>query len=136
MEKEFPHTIPNAPIPVGIKFDESLLAAGDAERGRQLYSRSACIGCHVVTGNPMSQGIIGPNLTHIATRWTIASGLYPNDAKHLAYWIKNAGVLKPGSIMPAQGKGETDRRTKMVMNVGALTDANIADIVAYLQALK
>ena len=136
MEKEFPHTIPNAPIPVGIKFDESLLAAGDAERGRQLYSRSACIGCHVVTGNPMSQGIIGPNLTHIATRWTIASGLYPNDAKHLAYWIKNAGVMKPGSIMPAQGKGETDRRTKMVMNVGALTDANIADIVAYLQALK
>jgi len=39
-------------------------------------------------------------------------------------------------MMPTLGKGETDPKTKMVMNVGALTDANIADIVAYLLALK
>lgn len=133
---EFPHTIPSTSIPAGITFDESLLAKGDAERGRQLYSKGSCIGCHAIAGNRNSVGVIGPNLTHIATRWTIAGGYYPNDAKHLAYWIKNATLMKPGSKMLAMGKGETDRNTKAVVNVGGLTDADIADIVAYLQALK
>ena len=136
VEKEFAASIPHTPMPNGLTFDERLLASGDAERGRAIYSKSMCIGCHAIAGNPMSMGVVGPNLTHVATRWTIAGGVYSNDAKHLAYWIKNATVMKPGSKMPAQGKGETDRNTKMVMNVGGLTDANIADIVAYLQALK
>ncbi len=134
--RDFAYVIPKTPIPVALRFDESTLPNGDTTRGMQLYSRSSCIGCHVITGNPMSMGNIGPSLTHIATRHTIAGGLYPNDAKHLAYWIKNAPMMKPGSLMPTLGKGETDPKTKMVMNVGALTDANIADIVAYLLALK
>ncbi len=136
IEKDFAYVIPKTPLPTTIKFDESLLAKGDAKRGHEIYSRSSCIGCHVVTGNPMSMGNIGPSLTHVGTRHTIAGGLYPNDSKHLAYWIKNAPIMKPGSIMPTLGKGETDPKTKMVMNVGALTDAEIADIVAYLLALK
>ena len=136
IEKDFGYVIPKTPLPTTIAFDESVLGKGDAERGRQIYSKSMCIGCHAIAGNPMSAGIAGPNLTHVGTRHTIAGGLYPNDTKHLAYWIKNATIMKPGSKMPALGKGETDRNTKMVMNVGALTDAEIADIVAYLQALK
>jgi cytochrome c oxidase subunit 2 len=79
---------------------------------------------------------VGPNLTHVGSRYTIAGGLYPNDAKHLSYWIKSAPHMKPGSIMPSLGKGVTDPKTKMVVNVGGLTDAEVADIVAYLQALK
>ncbi len=136
IEKDFGYTIPRTPLPTTIKFDESTLAKGDPVRGREIYSKSMCIGCHVIKGNPMSAGVLGPSLTHVGSRHTIAGGLYPNDAKHLAYWIKNAGIMKPGSKMPALGKGETDRITKMVMNVGGLTDAEIADIVAYLQALK
>ena len=136
IEKDFGYVIPKTPLPTTIAFDESVLGKGDAERGRKIYSKSMCIGCHVIAGNPMSAGILGPSLTHIGSRHTIAGGLYPNDTKHLAYWIKNATIMKPGSKMPALGKGETDRNTKMVMNVGALTDAEIADIVAYLQALK
>jgi cytochrome c oxidase subunit 2 len=136
LEKEFGHTKPTMPIPPGMTFDETLLPKGDPVRGEQTYSRSSCIGCHVVTGNKMSMGLTGPNLTHVASRHTIASGLYPNDAKHLAYWIKNAPLLKPGSIMPTIGKGLTDPVRKNVVNIGGLTDAEIADIVAYLQALK
>lgn len=136
LETEFKHTIPTAPITTAISFDESTLAKGDATRGKDIYSRSSCIGCHVVKGNPMSAGVVGPNLTHVGTRYTIAGGLYPNDAKHLAYWIKSAPHMKPGSIMPSLGKGVTDPKTKMVVNLGGLTDADIADIVAYLQALK
>lgn len=136
LEKDFAYTIPTQPLPVGLSFDEAALGKGDAERGRQLYSRASCIGCHAIAGNPMSMGNIGPNLTHVGTRYTIAGGLYPNDTKHLSYWIKNAPHLKPGSIMPTIGKGLYDPVRKNTINVGGLTDAEIADIVAYLQALK
>lgn len=136
LEKEYAYTTPTMPIPAGLTFDESVMGKGDAERGRQLYSRSSCIGCHAIAGNPMSMGNIGPNLTHIGTRYTIAAGLYPNDTKHLSYWIKNAPHLKPGSIMPTIGKGLVDPVRKNTITAGGLTDAEIADIVAYLQALK
>jgi cytochrome c oxidase subunit 2 len=66
--------------------------------------------------------VIGPNLTHIASRATIASGLFPNDSSHLARWIADAPALKPGAIM-----------TRMQP---PLSDADIAALVAYLQSLK
>lgn len=135
LDAEFAYTVPTAKLPTAISFDESLLAQGDAERGRQTFSRSSCIGCHAIGGTPFTSPI-GPNLTHVGTRYTIAAGLYPNDAKHLAYWIKSAPHMKPGSIMPTVGKGLTDPVRKNVINVGGLTDPEIADIVAYLQALK
>ncbi len=136
LEKDFAYTIPTAKLPTTISFDESLLAAGDAERGRQIYGKSSCIGCHAIGGTPFNMANIGPNLTHLGTRYTIAGGLYPNTAKHLAYWIKSAPHLKPGSLMPTLGKGLTDPVRKNVVTLGGLTDPEIADIVAYLQALK
>jgi len=91
-----------------------------AERGKAVYARSACIGCHAIQG--VSAGVIGPNLTHVGTRTTIASGLFPNDSVHLARWIADAPAMKPGSIM-----------TRMQP---PLTDGDIAALVAYLQSLK
>ncbi|HMH83886.1 MAG TPA: cytochrome c oxidase subunit II [Gemmatimonadales bacterium] len=91
-----------------------------AERGKAVYARSACIGCHTIQG--VSPGVIGPNLTHVGTRTTIASGLFPNDSAYLARWIADAPSLKPGSLM-----------TRMQP---PLTDADIAALVAYLQSLK
>ena len=136
LEKEFAATKPTMPIPVGMTFDQAALSKGDAARGHEIYSRSSCIGCHAITGNRISMGIIGPNLTHLGSRHTLASGLYPMDAKHLAYWIKNAQHLKPGAKMMVMGKGEYDPTTKRTVTVGGLTDPEIADIVAYLLALK
>jgi len=132
------HVIPTMRLPKDLSFDDATLKAGDAERGRELYSRNSCIGCHAVKGNPMSMGVLGPNLTHLATRHTIAAGLYSNDARHLALWIKNATKMKPGSLMPAIGIGERDLmlKTEVTAARGGLTDPQIADIVAYLQALK
>jgi cytochrome c oxidase subunit 2 len=135
-EKLPAHTVPNTPLPDGLAFDDALLPQGDAARGMQVYVRGGCIGCHAIAGNPMSVGVIGPNLTHFATRWTLAAGLYPNDARHLARWIKNAPLMKPGSIMPTLGKGQYDPMRKAVTAIGNLTDAEIADVVAYMQALK
>ncbi len=91
-----------------------------AERGKEVFSRSACIGCHTIQG--VSPGVIGPNLTHVGSRTTIASGIFPNDSAHLASWIADAPSLKPGAIM-----------TRMKP---PLTDADIAALVAYLQSLK
>jgi cytochrome c oxidase subunit II len=140
LEKLGAHVLPKTPIPPGLTFDDGVLAAGDAQRGMEIYSRSACIGCHKITGNASSVGNIGPNLTHVASRLTIGAGLYPNDARHLALWIKNVRRMKPiqGATMPTLGIGETDPvlKTKVTAATGGLTDAQIADIVAYLRSLK
>ncbi|MBV6521836.1 MAG: hypothetical protein MNPFHGCM_01980 [Gemmatimonadaceae bacterium] len=128
------HVVPATPIPAGNTFTEGL--TGDPQRGLAIYSRSACIGCHKIDGNPMSIGIIGPNLTHIASRATIAGGLFPNDTRHMQLWIKNARKMKPGVTMNSLGKGEFDPILKMTVTVGGLTDQEIADIAAYLQMLK
>ena len=90
-----------------------------AQRGGQLFARSACIACHTVEG--VSKGVIGPNLTHVGSRTTIAAGLFPNDSSHLARWIADAPRLKPGSLM-----------TRMAP---PLTDADVAALVAYLHGL-
>ena len=127
-------SIPKTPVPDGVTFPDGL--TGDAARGQKIYSSSACIGCHKIQGNPMSMGIVGPNLTHVGSRHTIAAGIYPNDAKHLALWIKNARLLKPGSQMPTLGRNQRDPITKQTVTTGGLDDQQIADIVAYLQALK
>jgi cytochrome c oxidase subunit 2 len=99
---------------------------GDAARGAAIFKTAPCIACHTVKG--VSPGVIGPNLTHIGSRTTIASGLYPNDHAHLVAWIKDAPMMKPGSAMMALGAGFTP--------AGGLTDQQIADIAAYLSALK
>lgn len=127
------HTIPKTPVPEGLTFPDGLV--GDAERGRQKYWTTACIGCHKIDA---VGGVLGPNLTHVGSRLTIGAGLFPNDTRHMALWIKNARKMKPlqFSSMPTLGKGEYDPIMKTVVNVGGLTDQEIADIVAYLQALK
>jgi cytochrome c oxidase subunit 2 len=89
-----------------------------AGQGKAVFSRSACIGCHTITG--VSAGVIGPNLSHVASRTTIAGGEFPNDSLDLALWIHNAPDRKPGSMM-------------MRMD---LTPADLEAVVAYLRSLK
>ena len=88
-----------------------------------------------MSGNPAALGRTGPNLTHVGSRYTIAGAQYPNETAYLARWIKNAKKMKPGSLMPTLGKGEIDPVTGQEVKFG-LTDQQIADVVAYLQALK
>jgi cytochrome c oxidase subunit 2 len=128
------YAVPQTPIPTPIAFDDKL--AGDPTRGAKLFTGAGtCNACHMVNGNPLAVGTIGPNLTHIGTRIAIGGGLYKNDAYHLARWIKNARLMKPGNIMTTLGKGQYDPQMKTTTKSG-LTDQQIADLVAYLQALK
>jgi cytochrome c oxidase subunit 2 len=130
------YTIPRTPPPNGLSFTAGL--TGNAARGQQIFSTGACIGCHTIAGNPMAMGSIGPNLTHIGSRTTIAAGRYPNAAAFLALWIKNARVMKPDVLMPTLGLDEYDPvlKSKVTAAGGGLTDQQIADVVAYLTALK
>jgi cytochrome c oxidase subunit II len=89
-----------------------------------------------VRGNPTAIGKVGPNLSHLSTRHTLGAGLYPNDSRHLALWIKNTRKMKPGSLMPTLGKEEIDPTTGKVTTTPLLTDQQIADLVAYLQSLQ
>jgi cytochrome c oxidase subunit II len=130
------YAIPHAPVPSDLKFTAGL--TGNAARGKQIFSSSACIGCHSIAGNPIAMGTTGPNLTHVGSRSTIAAGRYPNAAAYLALWIKNARKMKPEVIMPTLGLDEYDPvlKAKVTSANGGLSDQQIADIVAYLTALK
>ena len=135
-EKIPEYAVPHSPIPPDLKFTAGL--TGNAARGKQIFSSSACIGCHSIAGNPAAMGVTGPNLTHVGSRSTIAAGRFPNAAAYLALWIKNARKMKPEVIMPTLGLDEYDPvlKAKVTAAGGGLTDQQIADIVAYLTALK
>ncbi|MEX2182402.1 MAG: cytochrome c oxidase subunit II [Gemmatimonadaceae bacterium] len=128
------HVVPRTPIPAGLTYDDTLLPQGDAARGQQLFV--FCIACHTVQGNPMAVGVLAPDLTHVASRHTIAGGLFPNEPQVLARWIKNAKKMKPGAIMNVFGLGEYEPALKRNVTQGGFDDRQIADIVAYLQTLK
>jgi cytochrome c oxidase subunit 2 len=130
------HVRPSTPIRADLERRVNVALVGDPARGQKIYSSNSCIGCHYINGNPSSIGKIGPNLTHFGSRNTLAAGLYPNDTKNLRAWLKNSRAMKPGVTMPTLGLGEVDPITKQKVTAGGLTDQQIADIAAYLQALK
>ncbi len=86
-------------------------------RLRQPASNS-CIACHTIQG--VSAGVLGPNLTHVGSRATIAGGTLPNTPESLARWLSDPPGVKPGSKMPRVG----------------LTQPEITALVAYLQSLR
>jgi cytochrome c oxidase subunit 2 len=59
-----------------------------------------CGRCHRVRGTSASFGAAGPDLTHVASRSTLAAGTLPNVKGYLAGWIADPQTLKPGNHMP------------------------------------
>jgi cytochrome c oxidase subunit 2 len=70
-----------------------------AQRGQEVFLASSCVMCHAVAGTPAGSRV-GPDLTHLAGRRTIAAGTLPNTRGHLAGWIVDPQQIKPGSRMP------------------------------------
>jgi cytochrome c oxidase subunit 2 len=69
-------------------------------RGQEVFLASSCVMCHAISGTPAGSRI-GPDLTHLASRRTIAAGTLPNTRGNLAGWILDPQAFKPGSRMPA-----------------------------------
>ena len=86
--------------------------------GRLVFERTACINCHVI-GNATNR-LFGPDLTHLMSRSTLASGALSNSPALLRAWIKSPEQFKPGVLMPT-------------MN---LSDSDLDQLVAYLTSLK
>ncbi len=70
-----------------------------ASTGRDILLRSSCAGCHTVRGTSAA-GTLGPDLTHMASRQTIAAGTLPLERGPLADFVRNAQEAKPGATMP------------------------------------
>ena len=89
-----------------------------AARGRSVFLSAQCVSCHTIAdaANPAS---FGPNLTHVASRSTIAAGTLANSAAHLAAWIRDPQIAKPGATMPANPLAPADLRA-LVAYLGSL----------------
>ncbi|HEX2204583.1 MAG TPA: cytochrome c oxidase subunit II [Longimicrobium sp.] len=69
------------------------------QAGRQVFLSKGCALCHTVRGTPAGSRV-GPDLTHLATRRTIAAGTLPNTRGHLGGWVSDPQKIKPGAKMP------------------------------------
>ena len=90
-----------------------------AHGGRALFFSTSCINCHAIQGT-QAHGTFGPDLTHLMSRATLASGAVPNTPENLRAWVRDPQTLKEGCLMPNM----------------QLTDTELDHIVTYLLTLK
>lgn len=88
-------------------------------RGQEVFLGATCVMCHRISGTP-ANGRLGPDLTHVASREMLASGAIPNTRGHLAGWIVDPQMIKPGALMPPN----------------SLNPENLRALLDYLQTLK
>jgi cytochrome c oxidase subunit 2 len=91
----------------------------ELRNGRELFVTLGCGTCHAVRG--LSEGRLGPDLTRIGSRRTIAAGALPGGVGNIAAWIASAQHLKPGNAMPSYDQ---------------LAGPQLRAIAAYMESLK
>jgi cytochrome c oxidase subunit 2 len=87
--------------------------------GRDAFMTSACALCHTIRGTDAG-GVTGPDLTHVASRLSLAAGTLNYSRGNLAAWIADPQGIKPGNHMPKVG----------------LPPDDLQSITAYLDGLK
>jgi len=95
-------------------------ATPEAGRGRAIFLREGCGGCHTVRGTP-AQGEVGPDLTHLGGRVTLAAGTLPMSREAIIAWLRDPVRFKPGVRMPAYDHLPPDA---------------LNDLAAYLEGLE
>jgi cytochrome c oxidase subunit II len=90
--------------------NEGKPAAEDAEAsaGRSAFLGQSCVNCHRVRGTS-ARGGYAPDLTHLMSRQTLASGMVPNTPDNLRRWVADPQKIKPGCLMPAFGLSDRER---------------------------
>ena len=103
-------------------------------RGREVFFReSYCVLCHAIEGTNAA-GIIGPNLTRLGKRTTIAAGLLENTQENLIRWITDPVSVKPGAQMPGADYMITyEGQTFPPLNVN---EEQIRALAAYLSSMR
>jgi cytochrome c oxidase subunit 2 len=87
--------------------------------GRRVFETQACMNCHTISGTAAT-GRFGPDLTHLMSRETLASGAMDNTPANLRQWIKSPDTFKRGALMPAM----------------QLSDNQLDEVTAYLETLR
>jgi cytochrome c oxidase subunit 2 len=92
-------------------FDRWLAAeARDAtQQPPDAFARGSCADCHTIRGT-RAHGDVGPDLTHLASRTTLAALTIPNTPANLARWIREPQHVKPGAKMPDLHLSDADWR--------------------------
>lgn len=78
------------------------------EAGASAFLKQSCVNCHTIRGTPAA-GTFGPDLTHLMSRKTLASGILSNTREKLDQWIGNPQSIKSGCLMPSFGLNSRDR---------------------------
>ncbi len=99
--------------------DQQQEAASASPAGEQVFLEAGCAACHAVDGTD-AVARVGPDLTHLASRGTLAAGIVPNTRENLATLIVEPQTIKPGIPMPP----------------AQLTDAELEDLLDYLEGLS
>jgi cytochrome c oxidase subunit 2 len=73
-----------------------------AAHGQELFLANGCGACHTVRGTPAA-GVVGPDLTHVGSRLSLAAGTLPNDPGAFRRWLAHTDHVKPAVLMPAFG---------------------------------
>jgi cytochrome c oxidase subunit 2 len=94
-------------------------ASDAAKAGQQFFTSTTCSMCHTIRGT-IAGSKLGPDLTHVASRSTIAAGTLSFDHASLKKWITDSQSIKPGSRMPPH----------------ALKGPELDDLLSYLEGLK
>ena len=85
-------------------------ATPQQQAGRRLFMGNSCASCHAIAGTP-AHGTVGPDLTHLASRASLAALTIPNDARHLLDWISDPQHIKPGVKMPGLALSPSEFRS-------------------------
>lgn len=93
-------------------------AASDTNAGKAVFESLSCINCHLVRGT-RAIGKFGPDLTHLASRSTIAAGVMTNTPEHLKAWINDPQQIKSGCFMPSM-KLTPNELNQLVSYLGTL----------------
>jgi cytochrome c oxidase subunit 2 len=93
-------------------------ADGSAADGLQLFTDLSCAGCHTIRGTPAA-GMLGPDLTHVWSRQTLAAGTLQATDRNLRRWIVDPQRIKLGAVMPPT----------------ELTPSQLDALVSYLESL-
>jgi cytochrome c oxidase subunit II len=78
--------------------------------GKAMFLAQSCVNCHAVRGTP-AHGTYAPDLTHLMSRDTLASGIAKNTPETLAAWVRDPQAMKPGCLMPAFGLSDRDQKS-------------------------
>jgi cytochrome c oxidase subunit 2 len=93
----------------------------ESARGMQVFGEAGCGACHAVRGTAW-QGRLGPDLSRIGSRLSLAAGMMEVHRGTLAGWIAGAQDIKPGNSMPAYGR--------------VLSGEDLLAVSAWLESLK